>query len=67
MQIKAGQVLGLDKVTFHRLVHGIRKPSARLCFTIAKLTDGAVPAGSWFEDDPQADKDDAKPKRTKAA
>lgn len=48
-QREAAKILGITNVDFSRFEHGVRKPSKELLFSIEKLTDGAVPAASWFQ------------------
>lgn len=42
-------LLGLDPATYSRFENGVRKPVAEIAVRIEKVTDGAVPATSWYE------------------
>lgn len=48
-QQKAAEILVVDPVSYHRYEKGIRKPTAEVAARIEKLTNGAVPATSWYE------------------
>ena len=48
-QAQACALIQLDPATYNRFEHGIRKPSAEVSFKIERLTDGRVPAKSWYE------------------
>lgn len=48
-QNEAAEILGLDKATYSRFLNGVRKPSGKVSFRIERITDGAVPACSWYE------------------
>ena len=48
-QIAAAKLLDLDTATYNRFEHGIRKPSGEVSFRIERITDGKVPAKSWYE------------------
>lgn len=45
----AADLLELDEATYSRFIHGVRKPTAEVGFRIERLTDGQVPAKSWYE------------------
>lgn len=49
IQKKAAEFLEIDIATYNRFEHGKRRPSAELGFKIERLTDGRVPARSWYE------------------
>lgn len=46
---QACKLLDLDHPSFSRFVHGIRKPPGEVAARIEKLTNGTVPAASWYE------------------
>lgn len=48
-QQQAADLLALDAASYSRFEKGVRRPSARVSFRIEKLTDGRVPAKSWYE------------------
>lgn len=48
-QLQACDLLDLDSASYNRFEHGIRRPSAEIGFRIERLTDGKVPAKSWYE------------------
>lgn len=48
-QAAACALLKIDEATYSRFKNGKRKPDAELCFRIERLTEGHVPAKSWFE------------------
>ncbi len=48
-QSEAAALLELDEATYSRFKNGVRKPSAEISFRIERLTDGKVPAKSWYE------------------
>jgi transcriptional regulator with XRE-family HTH domain len=48
-QAQACELLDIDAASYNRFEHGIRKPSGEIMFRIERLTDGKVPAKSWYE------------------
>jgi len=48
-QSDACKLLDLDTASYSRFENGKRKPSAEIGFRIERLTDGKVPAKSWYE------------------
>jgi len=48
-QKKASEFFEIDIATYNRFEHGKRRPSAELGFKIERMTDGRVPARSWYE------------------
>lgn len=46
---QACELVELDAPTYGRFENGVRKPSAEVAFKIERLTDGAVPAKSWYQ------------------
>lgn len=59
-QAQAADLLGLDPASYNRFEHGIRKPSAEVSFRIERLSDGSVPAKSWYEPPVKLSKNEAK-------
>lgn len=48
-QQQACALLELDAPSYSRFERGIRKPTAEAAFKIEKLSEGAVPARSWYQ------------------
>ena len=48
-QVQASARLGLNPVSYNRFEHGVRRPPGETTFRIERLTDGKVPAKSWYE------------------
>lgn len=48
-QAQACELLDIDSASYNRFERGIRKPAGAIMVRIEKLTDGKVPANSWYE------------------
>ncbi len=49
LQVDVCDLFEIAAETYNRFENGKRKPSGHAAFTIEKITDGAVPATSWYE------------------
>jgi hypothetical protein len=48
-QVDACKLLGLDPATYCRFEGGVRRPGGQWAARIERLTNGLVPASSWYE------------------
>lgn len=49
LQCEVCRLLDIDPASYNRFERGVRKPNAEISFRIERLTDGRVPARSWYE------------------
>jgi len=48
-QAQAAKLVKLDPASYNRFENGVRRPPAPIGFELERLTDGRVPAKSWYE------------------
>lgn len=53
-QAALAKELGISRSHMSELVSGAKKPSLDLAFAIERVTEGAVPAASWTEEQARA-------------